>query len=75
MSFETRFKVDGIRCGGCLNRINQELYRLDLKHFSIDASTSIIKIEYDQERRYYEKVFVAIEQMGYKVKMVNIVEY
>jgi copper chaperone CopZ len=75
MSFETRIKVDGIRCGGCLNRINQELYRLDLKHFSIDASTSIIRLEYEEERTYYEKVMTAIEQMGYKVKMINIVEY
>jgi copper chaperone CopZ len=75
MSFEARIKVEGIRCGGCLNRINQELYRLDIKRFSIDASTSIIKLEYDEERTYYEKVLIAIEQMGYKVKMVNIVEY
>ena len=75
MSFEVRFKVEGIRCGGCLNRINQELYRLDLMHFSIDASTSIIKLEYDEERTYYEKAMIAIEQMGYKVRMVNIVEY
>ncbi|MDY0278208.1 MAG: heavy metal-associated domain-containing protein [Acholeplasma sp.] len=74
MSFETRIKVDGIRCGGCLNRINQELYRLDLKHFSFDASTSIIKFEYDEDRQYYVKVLTAIEQMGYKVKMINIVE-
>jgi len=75
MSFEARIKIDGIRCGGCLNRINQELYRLDLKHFSFDASTSIITLEYEESRKYYEKVVTAIEQMGYKVEMVNIVEY
>lgn len=75
MSFEARIKVDRIKCGGCLNRINQELYRLNLKHFSFDASTSIVKLEYDAERTYYEKAMIAIEQMGYRVKMVNIVEY
>ena len=75
MIFEVSIKVEGIRCGGCLNRINQELYRLDIKRFSIDASTSIIKLEYDEDRKYYEKVIIAIEKMGYKLKMVNIVEY
>ena len=75
MSFTARLKVDGIRCGGCLNRINQELYRMNLKHFSFDASTSIVTVDYETSREYYAEVLKMIETLGYKVKMININEF
>ena len=48
---------------------------MNLKHFSFDASTSIVTVDYETSREYYAEVLKMIETLGYKVKMININEF
>lgn len=63
---EINVKIEGIHCGGCLNRIEVKLLELGVDKFDLELSTRIAQILFDHETTSSEEILNEIKYLGYR---------
>ena len=74
MNIELRavFKVKGIICGGCLNRINQKMISMGASNVDIDIALKIVKIDVIGEASKADEFCLEINKLGYEAKKLAV---
>ncbi len=59
-------KIEGIHCGGCINRIDIKLSELGVDRFDLDLSTRTAHISFDTENVSTTDILGELRHLGYR---------
>lgn len=72
MSIKVNFKIDGIHCMSCWNRITQILEHPTIEQLSVNHATRWVDVYFKEDTSSLEPLVNEIEEAGYSVKFIWI---
>ncbi len=67
------FKVNGMHCGGCANKIKNSVAGLNVEHdLNVDVSNGSVKIKYDSNQTTIATLKESIIKAGFQVESVEL---
>lgn len=66
-----RLKIEGMTCGGCVNRIERALRQEGATRFEMDLAHKTASVEIDETITHPEAVANAVRALGYRVEMIE----
>ncbi|MBE6070393.1 MAG: heavy metal translocating P-type ATPase [Clostridium butyricum] len=69
------FKVEGMTCSACANRIERVTKKLEgIKNSTVNFATESLTVEFDEDEVSYNQIKIAVEKSGYKLIKENEIE-
>lgn len=63
------FKIDGMSCSACANRIEKTINKLDgVNIAAVNFTTETLNVEFDENKLNSKKIETVVEKIGFKVK-------
>lgn len=67
------FKVNGMHCGGCANKIKTSVSGLSIEHdLSVDVASGSVNIKYNSEQTTIATLKESITKAGFQVESVEL---
>lgn len=67
---ETKLKIDGMGCTGCVNTVRNALTEVEgVSSAEVDLETASAKVHYDESKATPEQFLKAVEESGYKASL------
>ncbi len=67
------FKVNGMHCGGCANKIKNSVAGLNIEHdLNVDVPTGKVNIKYNSEETSIATLKESIAKAGFQVESVEL---
>lgn len=68
-----QFKVNGMHCGGCANKIKKSLADTQLEHtIDINVEEGSVKISFDSEKGTIAMLKDGITKVGFQVEKIEL---
>lgn len=63
------FKIDGMSCSACANRIEKTINKLDgVNIAAVNFTTETLNVEFDENKLNSKKIETVVEKIGFKIK-------
>ncbi len=67
------FKVNGMHCGGCANKIKTAISNMNIEHsLDVDVQTKNVNVKFNSEQANVSKLKEAITSCGFEVESIEL---
>ena len=68
-----QFKVNGMHCGGCANKIKKSLSESNIEHtVDIDVEKGLVKVSFNSEQGPIATLKESITKVGFQVEKIEL---
>jgi len=73
MDKSANFKINGMHCGGCANKIKKQITELDIEHtIDVNVETGNVNIKFNSEACTISTLKNSIAKAGFQVESVEL---